>query len=311
MFQARLDFLLQRQGFHRQLAQIQRMPNPFSSAFPSEIVLCRFTDGDELRLLLKYGLENKHVGHGYWGDVGYEARVYEEILQQLPTSLPKFFGAFPYDTNGQMCLVLEYLDRSLRLDKSPSQALLLAAGWLGHFHAAAADLANRPVASSFLACYDAAYYVGWAQRTSTYAGKLHRAYPWLLNLCRRFEALIPVLVNGPATIIHGEFYPANILVLDGAAYPVDWQSAAIARGEIDLASLLEGWGRTGLVQECEDIYQRCRWPDGPPDDFGDALRVARLYWPLRWLGDDPKWTRRRSKRYFQELYEEAEIVGII
>jgi hypothetical protein len=58
-----------------------------------------------------------------------------------------------------------------------------------------------------------------------------------------------------------------------AIYPVDWESAAVAAGEIDLAALTEGWP-PGFVEQCELEYQRARWPEGPPTGFERRLAAA-------------------------------------
>jgi hypothetical protein len=121
-----------------------------------------------------------------------------------------------------------------------------------------------------------------------------------------------ILVDGSLTAVHGEFYPQNILIGSDQVYSVDWQSAAIARGEIDLASLTEGWSNRELVRQCELTYKQARWPQGAPGDFESALSIARVYWPLRWLGDEPEWAVHRERRwYFDYLRESAEVVGII
>jgi len=71
---------------------------------------------------------------------------------------------------------------------------------------------------------------------------------------------------------------------------VDWETAAIAPGEIDLATLTEGWPPE-VSRQFEAEYQRARWPGGSPAGFQRNLDVARVYMQLRWLGDDdPKWT---------------------
>ena len=97
------------------------------------------------------------------------------------------------------------------------------------------------------------------------------------------------LVDRPTTVIHGEFTPHNVLMRNGHAYPVDWESAAIAIGEIDLVCLTDKWP-AHVASQCEREYQSARWPDGAPDDFSYRLDLARLYWNFRWLGDRPEWT---------------------
>src|SRR5213076_728303 len=93
----------------------------------------------------------------------------------------------------------------------------------------------------------------------------------------------------PATVIYGEYYPDNILMRDSTIYPVDWESTAIGAGEIDLASLTDGWPER-LVQQCGIEYQRTRWPAGAPREFSQRLEAARTYWAFRWLASRLEWT---------------------
>ena len=71
---------------------------------------------------------------------------------------------------------------------------------------------------------------------------------------------------------------------DGVIYPVDWESAAIAAGEIDLASLTDRWP-SSIIEQCELEYQHARWPQGAPVEFERRLTTARLYLHFRWLGE--------------------------
>jgi hypothetical protein len=57
-------------------------------------------------------------------------------------------------------------------------------------------------------------------------------------------------------------------------------SAAIAVGEIDLASLTDGW-REEIMRKCEVEYQQARYRDGPLEDFDRTLDAARLYFYFR------------------------------
>jgi hypothetical protein len=69
---------------------------------------------------------------------------------------------------------------------------------------------------------------------------------------------------------------------------VDWESAAIAPGEIDLAALTEGrhWP-SEIVQECRRAYVSSRWPEGSPCSFQRTLDMAQMYLHFRWLGERP------------------------
>jgi thiamine kinase-like enzyme len=162
----------------------------------------------------------------------------------------------------------------------------LAARWIGQFHAATEtrlQKANLP----FLRTYDAAYYLGWSQRTLHYAGGLRQRFPWLEPLCERFKEAVTTLLIAPPTVIHGEYYPKNILYREGKIYPIDWESAAIAAGEIDLASLVEGWPEE-IAHQCRLQYRQARWPAGAPGDIERTLCAAQMYLHFRWLGDRPE-----------------------
>jgi aminoglycoside phosphotransferase (APT) family kinase protein len=87
-------------------------------------------------------------------------------------------------------------------------------------------------------------------------------------------------------VVHGEFSPANVLLRDGEVYPVDWESAAMAPGELDLAFFTLGWPRR-LRRRVEAAYARRRWPGGAPASFEETLRAARIHACFRVLGDSP------------------------
>ncbi|HEV7688893.1 MAG TPA: phosphotransferase, partial [Acidimicrobiia bacterium] len=132
---------------------------------------------------------------------------------------------------------------------------------------------------------DADWYQGWMDRTAGWAGVLHLRYPWLAAACRR-EDLYEPLLTAPHSVVHGEFSPANVLLRDGDVYPVDWESAALAPGELDLAFFTLGWP-SRLRRRVESAYVRRRWPAGPPATFEASLRAARIHACFRVLGDSP------------------------
>jgi hypothetical protein len=291
---------------------IEREPNCYASSHPSEIVTCRLGDGQELRALCKYEAAPSHPSYGHRANVAYEAAVYRHVLQPLKLSAPRSYGSYRVSETGDRWLILEYVDGGVRADRGASarDALRLAARWVGRFHALnAAHIARAPV--SFLKVYDAAYYRQWAQRTLLLAGEPRRRYRWLAPLCERFVGSVDLLLAPPPTAIHGELTPKNTLIRGGAVYPVDWESAAVAAGEIDLAGLTDAWPPE-IVRECELEYQRVRWPEGPPPEFAATLAIARLYWNFRWLGDRPQWTGdRKGEARFERLRSIAERSGLL
>jgi thiamine kinase-like enzyme len=112
---------------------------------------------------------------------------------------------------------------------------------------------------------------------------LNAKYPWVDAVCERFREVAGEMARIPPVIVHGECYPKNVVVVDDVLYFVDWQSAALGCGEIDLASLTENWGEAVQV-ECRRIYASQRWPHGAPGRMDSYFTIAQLYWHLRWLG---------------------------
>ena len=290
---------------------LDRQPNNDKTTFPSEVVTCRLSDGRELRLFCKYEAGRSHKVYGHRGDVAYEATVYRNVLTPLQTSTPMFFGAYKDAQTGETWLVLEYLEQNIRVRETPERVgMSQAAHWIGRFHAInQARLLGEPIPD--LTRYDVEYYRGWVHRTSLFAGHLHQRLPWLATVCEHFEEFVDYLLAAPPTIIHGEYCGKNVLSVRGVIYPIDWESAAIAAGEIDLASLAEGYSEKRVCQ-MGLAYQQARWPDGTPAEFERTLAAARLYLQFRWLGEKPKWTIDEDSFWrFEQLRVSAEQLGLI
>jgi thiamine kinase-like enzyme len=300
-----------RSGFSEQpLTSIRRAENIYASTYASEIVTCRFADGCEKRLLLKYmaALDESHRDHGIRGGVAYEARVYSEFLGGIVR--PEFVGLHTA-SDGAVWLVLEFMKGARRLQHSEDEtAHVQTAAWLGRFHATL----ERRIAtghSSRIRVYDAGFYEGWPRRTSEFARDWHACAPWLARLCANCDAVIAALLSAPTTLVHGEFYPHNILFDRGKIFPVDWESAALGAGEIDLAALTEDWLEDAEM-ECQRAYQSARWPEGAPAHFAECLTAARIYMQLRWMGEHPGWTEDETEAKWRlaELKRWAERFGL-
>jgi hypothetical protein len=185
-----------------------------------------------------------------------------------------------------------------------------ASAWLGRFHAA-----NGPRAADgswpFLKRYDADYYLGWARRTSLYAGRLHRQFPWLAPLAERFGGVAETLLGAPPTVIHGEFFPHNVFYYGEAIYPLDWESAAVAAGEIDLAALTDGW-EDEPVARFRRAYGEVRWPGGEPEQADRWFTAAQVFLQFRWLGDRPDWSQNKKVFYRYDVLKRLGIhLGLI
>lgn len=278
--------------------------------FPSEILTCRKKDGSTFAVFQKTGGAHDEPVHGHKGGVGYELEVYRRVLRSVTLPLPKLLGGG--HRGEKHWLQLEALEGCYRthVAADPDAAMASAARWIGQFHAqVSAPAAKR--AFPKIIHYSRAYYMGWAQRTEEYSSTLRKRYPWLKELCRAFAGMADELRAAPQCVIHGEYYPKNILWRDGTSFPVDWESAAIAPGEVDLASLAEGWSHQ-TERLCEQAYCEARWDDDPPPSFSRTLTLARIYQSLRWLGDRPEWTTANHMGWqFKRLRQTADSLALL
>jgi thiamine kinase-like enzyme len=232
-------------------------------------------------------------------------------LQGLPVPVPAFHGVFACPQAGGTCLVLQYLEAGIRVSKLPvPDAMPAAAAWAGSFHAWNEERLRRldfPV----LTRHDTDYYVGWSRRTVRHAGAVLAEQPWLGTLCRRYEDRVSVLTSRSPTVIHGEYAPHNVLWHEEGIYPTDWESAALAAGEIDLAFLVQGWDEE-TINRCVQCYRQARGPSSATARFDEAFGVAQLYVLFRWLATRPEWpAEERSRVRLQRLKILAERTGIL
>ena len=224
---------------------------------------------------------------------------------------PRYWGEYR-DPDGGAWLIVEFLSAAARLNKTsdPYHWLVEAARWIGDFQRCCRSLPHDGVA--FLTRYTPGYFSGWADRTFTFTQGWHESLPWLPGLCQAYSARGGMLAASEPTIIHGEYYPKNILIDHDTVRPVDWESAAVAPGEIDLASLTEGNWPKDVVDACIDAYVAARWPQGAPIDFASNLAAARLYLHLRWLGDNEACTLRHARTERLSMMRElGEELGLI
>jgi thiamine kinase-like enzyme len=279
---------------------VDRSPEPNSSTFPVEIVTCRVAKGDPVTLLCKYSRPGQarlpawHVSHGHRHGVGYEALVYRHVLEPLRMTTPRLWGT--YESGDEGWLAIEYLRDCVRVKSAPEE-IDRVADWIGQFHARNQRRLREP-ALTFVSRYSADYYRGWAQRTVAYARKHRRDCRKVEAVCDAFEEGIEALLTPPLTIIHGELYPSNVLYRSGSIHPVDWESAAIGAGEIDLVALTEQWPAED-VERCQRAYVRARWPSGDVDTgFERRVWAARLYLLLRWTGTPRAWSTRGARSHY-------------
>jgi len=271
---------------------VARRPNPCFSTAPTEIITLDVPKRGHVELFLKYDRGSidpePRCRHG----LAYCGQAYASLVRR--TALPHVacLGLVEVGSPPHALLVFEYLAGALRVNETADESgVIAAAEWCGRLHAWGVGAVDDP-AVAFLVRYDLDYYREWAKRARTLAAALGPVPPWLARFCSEFESLAVALAAAERTTIHGEFGPQNVLWRDSVVYPVDWESAAIGPGVIDLATLLFAWP-ADVVHRGVAAYWRARGA-AAASTFAATFAAATAYTALRWLPepeghDDPRW----------------------
>lgn len=263
---------------------VSRAPASSSSTHPSELVACQLKDGSVRWLHVKHQSEDATESFGHRGGLQRELAVYREVLDPYLDGTPQLLGWS--DADGESTLVLEFLEDAVPIHQV-EHGVDSAATWLAHFHCKVPVTRSLPV-------LDGPYYLRWLERTvhlQSAVGMSSVVSDALERLLHDPSPYVEPLTVGSPSVVHGEFFPHNVLWADGAVRPVDWESAALGAGEVDVASLIDDWA-PDVAAQVESVYAALRWPNDLEERRASRRRVAAaaVYWSLRWLGDGRPWT---------------------
>jgi hypothetical protein len=173
----------------------------------------------------------------------------------------------------------------------------VAARWLARLHLRFAGEGDTLVRSAPLLRYDAAFLRLWVERAEAFQSARLRPDAWE-SVVAGYDRAVERLIRLPTTLIHGEFYASNILVQEteegSRIRPVDWETAAVGPGLIDLAALTSGAWTERERKEMAAAYHGTLLAEGGPglpfDELLVALDDCRLHLAIRWLGWAPDWS---------------------
>jgi len=249
---------------------VLRRENWYQSSFPTELVTVRCRDGDRV-------LFCKH-GDGYVAQVAglqrgprYEARVYAAIEEALTGLTPHCYGSF--EGSHGTTLVLAFQPRALRVTKAGVEGLAQAAERLGEFHRRSLAVVGN---GGTLNRYDREHFERWSKRFDRIPSGTSFSSS-LRPIAMRRASLVEVLARAEPTIVHGELFPSNVLVSESDVLLVDWETAGIGPGELDLSALTIGHWRPDQRRRCESAYARGRWGTDVPREHAAVLGAATAY----------------------------------
>jgi Ser/Thr protein kinase RdoA (MazF antagonist) len=210
-----------------------------------------------------------------------EIAVYRELLEPAGVGAPALRGSLADLRGRRAWLFLERVD-GVPLDEARDLgAWEEAARWLAALHA-------RPVpaaGTARLLRYDAAWLRRWPERAM-------RRLPALRRLRGAAERAVERVLRWPRGLVHGEYYAANVLVAGERIRPVDWETAGLGPGLLDVAALTSGGWEPRSRARVERAYREALPADRRPTQraLADALRQARLLVALQWLGWDERFS---------------------
>lgn len=277
------------------VAGVRRRPSAYRTSSPVEEVDLELVDGTTVPLLLKVlgraaqSPDVRRVKPAFLDDPGREVEAYRAVLPAAPAGPPACYGAVCDPAAGRHWLLLERVAGRELYQVGEVEAWEAAARWAAGLHARFAGRPGPPAAR--LLAYDGDYYRAWAGRAAAFAPA--HARPRLAALAGRYDRVIERLLALPATVLHGEFYPSNVLVVDGPAgwrvCPVDWETAAWGPGPFDLAALTAGkWTEAERAAFARAYHAGLASP-GPVEELLADLDWCRLHLAVQWVGWSADW----------------------
>jgi hypothetical protein len=286
------------------IVKLEKSPCPYASSFPVEELDVQFGDGSRLELVMKdlssgaMPEQSRRARPDFLYEPRREIQAYRWILPSAPAGTPMWYGAVANSTIRRYWLFLERVDGLELRHVGAFSIWERAARWIAQFHRAFPEAAiARLVQTSRLLVYDEAFYWLWVERARRFAARRPRVRRLVDRIALRYEPVVRRLVGMPRTLIHGEFYPCNIVIHRAGhrvrVCPVDWEMAAFAPGLMDLASLMTGWDHP--QQRALIRAYRAAVPSGQvrstriPREFSTDLDCCRLHLAVRMLGWSERW----------------------
>jgi thiamine kinase-like enzyme len=299
--------------------EVERRPYDYRTSFPLEELRVELVGEGPVTLLFKQldwealEPEAQVAKPRFLHDPEREPAVYAELLPQAPAGPPRCFGALAEP--GRHWLFVERIEGRELFQVGERKLWEEAARWLARFHAAMAPQLGRHRGKGRLVEHDAGFYGRWIERADEFAAQRDDGsatkVAWLHE---RHEQVIEALLTQPRTVLHGEFYAANVLVSDRNCIkfpaqepkslmqfgegvrvaPVDWELAAAGPGLTDLAALVGGWP----AAEREAFASAYASAPGVAPFTSRDLDFARLQVAIQWLGwAPPSWEPPEEQRH--------------
>ena len=267
----------------------ERRPLAYRSSYPLELLRVALPQGEREVVFKDLGRRDDadaawEVKPRFVRDPDREIAVYRDVLAPLGLSAPAYLGSVV--ARDRHWLFLEHVTGEPLWQVGELDTWREAARWLAAMHVA--FLGSPELPACLLRC-DGDHYRRWLERARRFSDRAE-----VETLGPAFRRALDWLEGQPRTLLHGEFYPSNVLVARAGGQPsirpLDWEMAGEGPGLLDLAALVSGWEATErrLIAEAyrRELPAACR---PVAAEFRAALDHCRLLQAVQWLGWSPRW----------------------
>ncbi len=325
LFPALERALSQHFGATVRIVKLRRRCSRYSSSCAIENIEVGLESGTRLSLVFKdlspaALLETaREVRPGFLYEPVREIETYRRLLAPERLGTPIYYGAVNRPELKQCWLFLERVEGPLLWQVGRLETWRQAARWLAKLHGkfAGSDRHHNPSRLAHLLRYDRQLLGLWLARAEKFLSRKSLAGSdglcrTFLRLTDRYDGVIERLMALPRTVIHGEFYPSNVILRRGAdgqrqVCPIDWELAGIGPGLIDLAALTLGAWTPAQKRSLISAYRDSLEPTGgwppPLPDLIEAVEYCQLQISVQWLGWASEWEP--PKLHAQDWLREA------
>jgi Ser/Thr protein kinase RdoA (MazF antagonist) len=286
---------------------LERRLSPYRSSFALEELDVHLDDGTSLSLLFK-GLSRQEMPPSsrrakpeFLYNPLRELLLYKEILPLETLGTAECYGTVVDTQAGRYWLFLERVPGLPLCQIGDFETWREAARWLARLHGRYSRQVDCIANSKHLINYNRPFYELWIKRVQVFLacrGSRRETPATVKLLAERHRQAVARLVELPQTLIHGEFYAANVLI-DATrdrlrVCPVDWEMAGVGPALIDVAALTAGKWTEDERRDLALAYHAAlepqdSWPPAP-EAFLSALDFCRFHLSMQWIGWSPSWS---------------------
>jgi hypothetical protein len=230
-------------------------------------------------------------------DFAREIDAYRRLLDPETWGTALVYASHLDEQRHEGWILLERVDGTPLTEIGDFESWVAAARWArrfhNHFSARVEEAQDR---AQHLLRYGPVYYRRWLERALAFTDTSNdpKHLRVLEHVALRHDTVVEELSQLPITLIHGEFYAANVLVQRTSngirVCPVDWEMAAAAPGVFDIAALSAGWDDARRRELAHAYQEAAGTTETGLDVLLRSIDLSSLQIALQWLGWSRTWS---------------------